>query len=133
MGNKTHRTANGQEIDMQNIILKNAKVRAVGNMNVNARGDVIDNVNETTSERSTQVNRSYRKQTGNIVKDTPVATSKKAVEETIVGLDDIPVAEEVTPVKAKTKSIKTAAKTAKKEPASGGLASAIAKAESKDE
>ena len=107
MANKTYRTANGKTIDMENLILKNAKVRAVGNMNVNARGDVIDSTNETTSQRSAQVNRSYRKQTGNVVKDQPVVTSKKAEEEIIVGLDDTPV---------------PAVKEAK-----GGLADAIAK------
>ena len=107
MANKTYRTANGKEIDMETIILKNSKVRAVGNMNVNARGDVIDNVNEMTSQRSTQVNRTYRKQTGNVVKDQPVASSKKAVEEAIVGLDDTPAPTE--------------------KEVSGGLADAIAK------
>jgi len=135
---KNYRTANGQEIDMQRLMLKNEEVRAVGNMNVNARGDVVDNSNKVTSARSAQVNKSYRKQIGNVAKDIPVVSSKKAAEklaeqianeEPIVGLDDeipTPVAE-VTPVKAKTKSVKAKAKP-KASKVEGGLAAAIAKA-----
>ena len=97
-----HRTANGKEINMETIILRNEKVRAVGNMHTNARGDVLDDTNKTTSSRSAQVNKSYRKQTGNIPQDVPVTSSKKAAianaeeiarqyastTETITGLDD---------------------------------------------
>ncbi len=35
-------TSNGRQIDMARIIAKNETVRAVGNMNVNARGDELD-------------------------------------------------------------------------------------------
>lgn len=93
---KIYKSANGQEIDMGQLALKNETVRAVGNMNVNARGDVIDNSNKSTSSRSSQVNKTYRKQIGNIVQDLPVAISKKAAlaaakadEEPIVGLDEV--------------------------------------------
>lgn len=134
---KTYKTANGQDIDMERLILKNETTRAVGNMNVNARGDVVDNGNKVTSSRSAQVNKSYRKQIGNVAQDIPVVSSKKAAEklaaqtaneEPIVGLDETPApVAEVAPVKAKTKSVKAKAKPANK-PAEGGLAAAIAKA-----
>ena len=39
MAKKTHRTANGNEIDMGSLVLKNEETIAVGNMGVNARGD----------------------------------------------------------------------------------------------
>ena len=116
---KIYRSANGQEIDMQRILLQNEEVRAVGNMNVNARGDVIDNGNATTSSRSSQVNKGYRKQTGNIAQDLPIG--KKAVQPdnaVIVGLDE--TVAEVLPVKK--------AKASSKKEAAGGLAGAIAKA-----
>lgn len=40
---RVHRTAQGKALDMDALILKNEKVRAVGNISVNARGDEIDN------------------------------------------------------------------------------------------
>lgn len=53
-----YRTAQGRSVDMSRLIAKNEKTRAVGNMKVNARGDVIDghgkivqSVNERSSER----------------------------------------------------------------------------------
>jgi hypothetical protein len=125
MATNTYRTATGQQIDMQALALKNEKVRAVGNMNVNARGDVIDSTNKTTSNRSAQVNKSYRKQIGKTVKDTPVVTSKKAAnldadvpEDIIADLDNAPAT--VKP-KVNTKD--------KEEAPSGGLAAAIASAQ----
>ena len=53
-----YRTAQGRSVDMSRLIAKNEKTRAVGNMKVNARGDIIDghgrivqSVNERTSQR----------------------------------------------------------------------------------
>jgi hypothetical protein len=37
-----YRTAQGRPLDMAQLAAKNEKTRAVGNMNVNARGDTID-------------------------------------------------------------------------------------------
>jgi hypothetical protein len=37
-----YRTAQGRPLDMASLAAKNEKTRAVGNMNVNARGDTID-------------------------------------------------------------------------------------------
>lgn len=37
-----YRTAQGRTLDMGQLVSKNEKTRAVGNMNVNARGDTID-------------------------------------------------------------------------------------------
>jgi len=87
-----YKTANGKSIDLQQLISKNGNTRAVGNMNVNARGDVLDNSNKTISTRTTQVNKQYNKQTRNIVKDSPIVASKKpateTVDEPIFGLDE---------------------------------------------
>lgn len=125
---KIYRTAGGRVVDMEQLALKNEKVRAVGNMSVNARGDVVDGNNNLTSSRAAQVNKSYRKQTGNVPKDVPVQSSNHQVTEPISGLD-----EEVNaaPVKPKAKAKPKAKVKADKEPASG-LAGAIAKAENKE-
>jgi len=58
---------------MDTLRLKNEEVRAVGNMNVNARGDRLDNNNKTVDSRNRRVGRQYKKQT-NVV-DQPVADS----------------------------------------------------------
>lgn len=43
--------------------LQNEKVRAVGNMKVNARGDVVDDMNRIIATKPQQVNKQYQKQT----------------------------------------------------------------------
>ena len=40
---KTVKTARGRTLDMGNLAAKNEKTRAVSNLNMNARGDIIDN------------------------------------------------------------------------------------------
>ena len=66
MTSKTYRSAQGRVIDLGAIQLKNEHVRAVGNMNVNARGDVVDTNNKPIQSRNSQVNRQYQKQTTNV-------------------------------------------------------------------
>lgn len=55
-----HRTAMGRAVDMSSMAAKNEKVRAVGNMSVNARGDVIDSHNRIVKNNSQRVKESYR-------------------------------------------------------------------------
>lgn len=142
-GKKVYRTASGQEVDLQKLLLKNEKVRAVGNMNVNARGDVLDSGNKNIASRREQVNKQYRKQIGNVPKDLPVVNSKKAakiiaekyvttsneaevtVEDMITGLDDEAATEEKIPVESKVAPEEPGVN---EESKGGGLADAIAKA-----
>lgn len=56
-----HRTARGNAIDMSTLVSKNEKTRAVGNMNVNARGDIIDNQNKITRDNTSRVKNGYQK------------------------------------------------------------------------
>jgi hypothetical protein len=57
---RKYTSALGKSIDMAALALKNEKVRAVGNMNVNARGDTIDSdgnvINDATKRVSTYYN-----------------------------------------------------------------------------
>jgi hypothetical protein len=62
MTSKVYKTASGKTLDMGSLILKNEQVRAVGNMGVNARGDVINDDNNVISSRGAQVNRQYTDQ-----------------------------------------------------------------------
>jgi hypothetical protein len=62
MTKQIHRSANGKPVDMGALRLKNEKVRAVGNMKVNARGDQVDDMNRVIATKPEQVNKQYRKQ-----------------------------------------------------------------------
>jgi hypothetical protein len=63
MAGKIYKTALGKTVDMGKLSLQNEKVRAVGNMKVNARGDMIDDMNRVISSKNEQVNKQYNKQT----------------------------------------------------------------------
>lgn len=63
MTNEVYRSANGKTVDMGALRLQNEKVRAVGNMRVNARGDVINDNNQVIRTRNEQVGQQYNTQT----------------------------------------------------------------------
>lgn len=63
MTNEVYRSANGKTVDMGALRLQNEKVRAVGNMRVNARGDVINDNNQVIRTRNEQVGKQYQNQT----------------------------------------------------------------------
>ena len=48
----THRSAMGKEVDMSALRQRNEKTRAVGNMNVNARGDIIDSNGQVINDNN---------------------------------------------------------------------------------
>lgn len=123
---KIYKTAKGKSVNLDSLIAKNEKTRAVGNMNVNARGDKLDRNNKGSESRTSRVKRQYETQVSN-VQDAPVYTSKKdaqektaaAEPETIEGLDTAEVVDDqVTEEPTATQK--------------GGLAAAIAKTRNKD-
>lgn len=63
MTQKTYKTAQGKTVDMGRLVLQNEQVRAVGNMKVNARGDLVDDMNRPISSKTQQVNTQYQNQT----------------------------------------------------------------------
>lgn len=60
-----YRTAMGKTIDMASLVAKNEKVRAVGNMSVNARGDTIDAQGKIVVPATKKVSDTYQKTVGN--------------------------------------------------------------------
>lgn len=62
MTKQVYKTAQGKTIDMGKLMLQNEQVRAVGNMNVNARGDLLDSQNRVITSKNRQVNRQYDRQ-----------------------------------------------------------------------
>jgi hypothetical protein len=115
MTQKQYRTAQGKIVDLGALQLQNEHVRAVGNMPVNARGDLLDSQNRPIDSRNQQVARQYRKQVSN-VQDTPVYSSRQKTTAA-----SAPVAQ---PVAAQPVVEQPAVE------APGGLASAIARARS---
>lgn len=78
MTKKVYRTAQGKMVDIGALFLKNENVRAVGNMKVNARGDVIDNHNRPVSTRNQQVSKQYNRQVASANQPTQgVVSSRK--------------------------------------------------------
>jgi hypothetical protein len=125
MTSRTYRTAQGNTVDLGQLILQNENVRAVGNMNVNARGDRLDSSNRVIDSKNQQVQRQHQRQIATNVSDQTVHTSnvharraKKAAEE-----DAVAPVEDITPVDT-TPVDPTPIGTA---PAGGGLAAAIAR------
>jgi len=55
---KTYRTSSGQQVDFGALLLNNETVPALGNMNVNARGDEIDPAGNITKSRE-EIMREY--------------------------------------------------------------------------
>ena len=80
MAKKTYRTANGKKVDMAALQLQNETVRAVGNMGVNARGDIINGNNEIVAGRNSQVAKTYKKQITSNVTDGPVYEKRQDID-----------------------------------------------------
>lgn len=113
MSKKIYKSAMGKTVDMGSLILQNEHVRAVGNMGVNARGDLLDSADRVIENKNTQLKRQYSRQTN--VQDRPLHTSTR--EARAAKESPLPeVAESVLPTPA--------AETAQP----GGLASALARA-----
>jgi hypothetical protein len=129
MTRKIYRSAMGKPVDLGALFLQNEHVRAVGNMNVNARGDVLDSANRVVEPKNRQVQRKYRRQTnvsgGAATTGTmaakqaaEMATKVDANDEFMDLIDDAPetvVVQEKTAVESTTATPR------------GGLAAAIAR------
>lgn len=68
MTKEVYKSANGKPVDMGALRLQNERVRAVGNMKVNARGDEINDLNQVIRKKPEQVNSQYDHQTQPVVK-----------------------------------------------------------------
>lgn len=74
-----YRTAQGKVVDMAQLVARNERVRAVGNMNVNARGDIIDSHNRVIQDNTKRVKNSYTKAVQQ--KQQPVQTQPEVKKE----------------------------------------------------
>jgi len=78
MTSKVYRTAQGKIVDLGALQAQNENVRAVGNMQVNARGDRIDANGQVISTRAQQVNRNLDRTT--ITAPEPVPRARTEAE-----------------------------------------------------
>jgi hypothetical protein len=132
---KVYRTAHGRRIDLGEIMLKNEKVRAVGNMGVNARGDLVNSYNESIQTRNQQVRNQYNVQVTNVSDDTIYSSSAQqtameaAVPDTVVPVSIEEEIEQVSPDERPPLAEKKEENKVK-ESKPTGLAAAIAKSQS---
>lgn len=77
MTSKVYKTAQGKTVDLGTIMLQNEHVRAVGNMNVNARGDKLDQNNRVVETKPRQIQRQNARTT-NVSADPVHASASKA-------------------------------------------------------
>lgn len=133
MTQKIYRTARGKTIDMGALMLQNEKVRAVGNMDVNARGDRIDANGNVIDSKNQQVQRQIRRQTSaaptenfsstqavrqaqaaKAVAELPKAPVAPTVTDLIPGIDLVPTTKVVEPATESTEGLAGALVRAKK-------------------
>ena len=81
MTRKVYKSAMGKSIDLGALLLQNESVRAVGNMNVNARGDILDSANQVIDQKNRQVQRQYQRTATNVSAAAPVHTSTRAAKQ----------------------------------------------------
>jgi hypothetical protein len=122
-------------VDLGALQLKNESVRAVGNMSVNARGDMLDADNRPISTRNTQVARQYGRQVSNVNDDAVLskkmnpnstAPARRAAVEIPPPPEDFD--DEFDKAQVEPKVTPPATTTASTQESSGGLAAAIARA-----
>ena len=58
---RMYRTMQGKMVDIEKLRAANESTRAVGNMNVNARGDLVDNNNQVIQNRNASVAGQYNR------------------------------------------------------------------------
>ena len=78
----SYKTALGKSVDMSALKAKNENVRAVGNMNVNARGDIIDQANRVVQRATERAANQYTKSV-NANLPPPTKTMGQPIQEDI--------------------------------------------------
>jgi hypothetical protein len=128
MTRKVYKTAQGKTVDLGSLMLQNENTRAVGNMKVNARGDLVDGWNRPIDRRTQQVQKQYDRQVTN-VRDEPVVSAPTAPTKTKTAKKEAK-AESAPDVAVITQPQPVSMPSPQAEPAEkpSGLAAAIARA-----
>ncbi len=87
MTKKQYRSAMGKTVDMGALLLQNEGVKAVGNMGVNARGDVVDNRNRVIDKKTRQIQRQNRRTTN--VSSGPVSSGTLEAKRSLQPIEEV--------------------------------------------
>jgi hypothetical protein len=94
MAKRTYRTASGKMVDMDTLALKNETVIAVGNMNVNARGDKLGNGGRIVKSREELIASHYKVKGNTVPQEKPLPSAKqqptRVIDEDPAGPMDAP-------------------------------------------
>ena len=88
MTRKVYKSAMGKSVDLGALLLQNESVRAVGNMNVNARGDALDSANQVIDQKNRQVQRQYQRTVTNVSAAAPVHSSTRVAKQAVVAAEE---------------------------------------------
>ena len=112
---RMYKTMQGRMVDIEKLRAANESVQAVGNMNVNARGDVLGAGGKVVTTKETVIKKYYEQPRG-MVSDTPdrgkaMPAPTQAVKQTVQRATPAP---KTVPKKVATKAKPKAESTAKK-------------------
>jgi outer membrane biosynthesis protein TonB len=101
---RMYRTMQGRMVDIEKLRSANESVQAVGNMNVNARGDVLGAGGQVVTPKE-QIIKKYYEQPKGMVSDTPSRGKPMPAPKT----EPVKTVQKMTPVAAKPAPKKTVA------------------------
>ena len=78
---RMYRTMQGRMVDIEKLRAANESVQAVGNMNVNARGDILGPSGKIVTKKETVIKKYYEQPRG-MVDDTPARTKPSPAPKT---------------------------------------------------
>ena len=93
---RMYRTMQGRMVDIEKLRAANESVQAVGNMNVNARGDVLGPGGKIVTTKETVISKYYEQPKG-MVSDTPIKGKTMPAPKSVAK----PTVQPMTPVAAK--------------------------------
>ena len=127
MTRKVYKSAMGKAVDLGSLILQNEGVRAVGNMNVNARGDRLDSNNQVLETKPRQIQRQNARTTNVSATDVHTSSIKARRQAAAEPKTEAPVAPMAPPQPETVTQPPAQDETATGRIPTGGLAAAIAR------
>ena len=106
---RMYRTMQGRMVDIEKLRTANEGVQAVGNMNVNARGDVLGAGGQVVTSKETIIKQYYEQPKG-MVSDTPTKNKPTQAPK----IEPVKTVQKMTPVASKPAPTKTVAAQPKK-------------------
>ena len=88
-----YRSAQGKQVDMAALAARNERVRAVGNMSVNARGDTIDSHGRVIKPVTEKVSNGYAQTVGNRSANATKQPQRPLVPDRVKPVQPVPVEE----------------------------------------